>query len=309
MVRRLLGVVFCILLACGSGASAAEMQKISVGYVPVADFAPLFVAKDKGFFEKHGLDVTLTKILLASNVPGALVAGSLDIGMGTPPMLLVTSESGLDFQAIAAVSRLKKDNPFVSLIARKQDNITDPVQLKDKKVGVPGFNSSMDITFRKWLMDRHIPYGDGPGQVHIVEAIFPQMHDLLAGGQLDAAIALEPFRSRILGDGTGTNLRDFFSDLSPDAIAAIWMAKREWIKAHPDIVNGFRAGLAEGIADLQANAGEFEAIQMKYLGFASKPRPDWSLKVSKEDLTFFADISKQVGLIHQTPQIDQLIAP
>ena len=107
MVRRLFGAV-CALVAFATAASAADLQKISVGYVPVADFAPLFVAKDKGFFEQHGLDVTLTKILLASNVPGALVAGSLDIGMGTPPMLLVTNESGLDFEAIAAVSRLEE---------------------------------------------------------------------------------------------------------------------------------------------------------------------------------------------------------
>jgi NitT/TauT family transport system substrate-binding protein len=304
MHRRLLGI-FCALFAYASAASAAEMQKISVGYVPVADFAPLFVAKDKNFFEKHGLDVTLTKILLASNVPGALVAGSLDIGMGTPPMLLVTSESGLDLEAIAAVSRLKKDNPFVSLIARPQANIKEAADLKGKKLGVPGFNSSMDITFRKWLMDRNVK----PSDVNFVEAIFPQMHDLLAGGQLDAAIVLEPFRSRILNDGTGLNVRDFFGDLSADAIAAIWMAKADWIKGHADIVNGFRAGLADGIADLQANPPEFESIQMKYLGFASPAKPDWSLKVTKEDLAFFADVSREVGLIHQSPQIDKLIAP
>jgi NitT/TauT family transport system substrate-binding protein len=308
-MRRRLLALFCILFAFTCGASAAEMQKINVGYVPVADFAPLFVAKDKGFFEKKGLDVTLIKILLASNVPGALVAGSLDIGMGTPPMLLVTNESGLDFQVIAAVSRLHKENPFISLIARKQDNITDAAQLKDKKVGVPGFNSSMDITFRKWMMDRHIPYGDGPGQVHLVEAIFPQMHDLLAGGQLDAALVIEPFRTLIIKDGTGNNVRDYFSDLSPDAVAAIWMAKADWIKAHPDIVVGFRTALAEGIADLNANPPEFQSIQVKYLGFASPAKPDWSLQVSKEDLDFFAGISTQVGLIHQQPQIEKLIAP
>ena len=304
MFRRLLGV-FCALFLFAGSASAAELQKISVGYVPVADFAPLFVAKDKGFFEKKGLDVTLTKILLASNVPGALVAGSLDIGMGTPPMLLVTNESGLDFQAIAAVSRLKKDNPFISLVARKQDNVTDAAQLKDKKVGVPGFNSSMDITFRKWLMDRNVK----PSDVNFVEAIFPQMHDLLAGGQLDAALVIEPFRTLIIKDGTGTNVRDYFSDLSPDAVAAIWMAKADWIKAHPDIIAGFRAGLEEGIADLHANPPEFQSIQMKYLGFASPAKPDWSLHVTKEDLAFFAGISTQVGLIHQQPQIDKLIAP
>jgi len=200
---RLLGI-FGILFAFVSRAPAAELQKISVGYVPVADFAPLFIAKDKGFFEQKGLDVTLTKILLASNVPGALVAGSLDIGMGTPQMLLVTNESGLDFQAIAAVSRLEKDNPFISLIARPQANIKEAADMKGKKLGVPGFNSSMDITFRKWLMDRNIK----PSDVNFVEAVFPQMHDLLAGGQLDAALVIEPFRTLIIKDGTGVNVRD-----------------------------------------------------------------------------------------------------
>jgi NitT/TauT family transport system substrate-binding protein len=143
----------------------------------------------------------------------------------------------------------------------------------------------------------------------LVEAIFPQMHDLLAGGQLDAAIALEPFRSRIIGDGTGTNLRDFFSDLTPDAVAAIWMAKRDWIAAHPDIIAAFRAAYTDGINDLAANPPEFETIQKKYLGFASPALPNFSLKLSPDDLAFYASVSEQVGLIHQKPQIDKLIAP
>jgi NitT/TauT family transport system substrate-binding protein len=292
-------------MALLSDASAAELEKIAVGYVPVADFAPAFIAKDKGYFEQHGLDVTMTKIALASNVPGALVAKSLDIGMGTPPMLLVTSESGLDLIAIAAVSRLTKDNPFVSLIARPAANIKVAADLKGKKLGVPGFNSSMDISFRKWLMDRNV----APSEVNIVEAVFPQMHDLLAGGTLDAAIVLEPFRTLIIRDGTGVNVRDFFSDLSPDALAAIWMAKADWIANHRTTIEGFRAALTEGIADLQKNPAEFQSIQMKWLGFASPSVPSFSLKVTKEDLAFFADVSKQVGLIHQPPQLEKLIAP
>jgi NitT/TauT family transport system substrate-binding protein len=304
MGRRLLGVL-CVLLGLATGASAAELQKISIGYIPVSDFAPLYIAKDKGFFEKHGLDVTLVKIALASNVPGALVAGSLDIGMGTPPMLLVTTESGLDFQAIAGVSRLEKDNPFVSLIARPAANIKDAADLKGKKLGVPGFNSTMDITIRKWLLDRNVK----PSDVNFVEAVFPQMHDELAGGQLDAAIVLEPFRTLIIKDGTGVNVRDFFGDLTPDAVAAIWMAKGDWIKAHPDIVAAFRAAYTDGIADLAANPPEFETIQKKYLGFASPALPSFSLKLTKADLAFYADVSKQVGLIHQEPQLDKLIAP
>jgi NitT/TauT family transport system substrate-binding protein len=304
MRRRLIGMVLG-LAVLASGASAAELQKVSAGYIPVADFAPAFIAKDKGYFEKHGLDVTLTKILLASNVPGALQSQSLDIGLGTPPMILVTAESGLEFQVVAGLSRLTKDNTFVSAIARPAANIKTAEDFKGKKVGVPGFNSSMDISFRKWLMDR----GVDPHQVNFVEAIFPQMHDLLAGGTIDAAVVLEPFRSMIIGDGTGANVRDFFSDLSPDALAGFWMARADWIAAHREAVAGFRAALAEGIADLKANPDDFIAIQKKYLGFASPKEPTFALAVSKEDLAFFADISKQVGLLHQTPQLDKLIAP
>ncbi len=303
--RLLRWIPILLALAFAPEAVAAELQKISVGYVPVADFAPAFIAKDKGYFENHGLDVTLTKILLASNVPAALVSRSLDIGMGTPPMLLVTAESGLDLVAIAGISRLVKDNPFVSLIARPAANIHVAADLKGKKLGVPGFNSSMDIAIRKWLMDRNV----APSDVNFVEAIFPQMHDMLAGGTLDAAIVLEPFRSLILRDGTGVNVGNFFADLSPDAIAAFWMAKSDWVAANRGAVEGFRAALGEGIAELKRDPSEFQSIQMKYLGFASPVEPSFSLTVTKEDLAFFADMSRQVGVIHQPPQLDKLIAP
>ena len=306
-MRRMIFGALCALLTgtLVAHADAAELQKISAGYVPVGDFAPAFIAKDKGYFEKHGLDVTLTKILLASNIPGALQSQSLDIGLGTPPILLVTSESGLDFQVVAGLARFTNDNPFVSVIARPAADIRGAAGFKGKKVGVPGFNSSMDITFRKWLMDQGVAVKD----VNLVEASFPQMHDLLAGGTIDAAIVLEPFRSIILGDKTGVNVRDFLSDISPNAVASFWMSRTDWVAAHHDAIVGFRAALAEGIADLKQNPEEFKAIQIKWLGFASPKAPTFSLDVSKADLAFFADISKQVGLIHQTPQLDKLIAP
>ena len=193
----------------------------------------------------------------------------------------------------------------MSLIARPAANIHVAADLKGKKLGVPGFNSSMDIAIRKWLMDRNV----APSDVNFVEAIFPQMHDMLAGGTLDAAIVLEPFRSLILSDGTGVNVGNFFADLSPDAIAAFWMAKSDWVAANRGAVEGFRAALGEGIAELKRDPSEFQSIQMKYLGFASPVEPSFSLTVTKEDLAFFADMSRQVGVIHQPPQLDKLIAP
>ena len=81
-------------------------------------------------------------------------------------------------------------------------------------LGVPGFRSVMDVTFRKWLLTK----GINPSELNIVEASFPQMRDLLKGGQLDAVAVVEPFKSRIIGDQTGNNVADYLADLGPDLL-------------------------------------------------------------------------------------------
>src|SRR5579862_7900272 len=74
-----------LALACPRGASA---ETIRVGYTPSASFDAAFIAKDQGFFQKRGLDVELQVIALNSNIPSAMVAGSIDIGGTTTTVLL-----------------------------------------------------------------------------------------------------------------------------------------------------------------------------------------------------------------------------
>jgi NitT/TauT family transport system substrate-binding protein len=70
-VKRL--ELLLLLWAAVAMASAHAQTKINIGYSPAADFTPVFAAKDKGYFEKRGLDATLTRIPLASNIPAAMV--------------------------------------------------------------------------------------------------------------------------------------------------------------------------------------------------------------------------------------------
>src|SRR3978361_753030 len=147
------GLIGAAMLGAIAAASAASAEtKLTVGYVPVTDFLPLLVAQDKQIFARHGLDVTPTKIMLASNVPAALVSESIDIGMGTGTMLLQTAASGPDLLPTCSAAPLMKDNPIVSLVARKGVAIKDAADFKGKKLGVPGFNSVIDVTVRKWLL-------------------------------------------------------------------------------------------------------------------------------------------------------------
>src|SRR5688500_3240005 len=97
---------------------AAAQQKFSIGYIATADSLPVVVAKEKGIFDKHKLDVTLVRIPLASNIPASVMSDSVQIGMGTGPMLLQTADGGLGLIGIGGVSQITKESSIISIVAR-----------------------------------------------------------------------------------------------------------------------------------------------------------------------------------------------
>jgi ABC-type nitrate/sulfonate/bicarbonate transport system substrate-binding protein len=61
---------------------------VKVGWMPSDHQAPAFIAKTKGFFENHGLNVEFEKFIAGPQMMAGLVSGALDIAMaGVPPVL------------------------------------------------------------------------------------------------------------------------------------------------------------------------------------------------------------------------------
>ena len=296
---RTLSAVILAAIAC----IAMAQSKVNIGYSPAADFTPVFAAKDNGFFEKRGLDVTLTRIPLASNIPAAIVADSLQIGMGTGSMLVQTAEAGLGLVALNGASRFQKSNSIVSLVARSGEKIQKPEDFKGKKVGVPGLNSMLHVLFQKWLLDNKVPLN----QVTMIEAPFPQMNDMLKGGTIDAAVAIEPFRTRIVSGNTGYRVADYVTDVQDNVLAAFWMAKADWAKANPQAVRAFREAYDEALAWCVKNPEEAKQLQVKYLGFPSPVVPSYSSSISPEDLEIFEQAGRQVGMLRGPVDVRNLV--
>ena len=91
-----------------------------------------------------------------SNIPPALVAGSLQIGMSTATVLLQAVDGGIDLNVVAGATRMLKDNPTISLVVRKETQIKAATDVKGKKIGVPGVDSVADVMFRKWLKNNGV---------------------------------------------------------------------------------------------------------------------------------------------------------
>jgi len=302
--RKILALLGTFALAGFAAFPAAGQQtKVAIGYTPAADFVPAFIAKDKGFFDQRNLDVTLTRVNIASNVPSILISGSLQIGMGTAPMLLQAAEGGLSLVTISGVSRFKKENAMSALVARTGLQISNAGDLRGKKIGVPGINSFFDVVLRKWLLNNKVALN----QVTFVEAPFPQMKDLLKGGTLDAVAVIEPFRSRVLSDNTGYRVSDFVSEVQADMLGAFWMTTSAWAAANPQPIRAFREAYAEAIAYALQNPAEAKALEAKYLGVAGPIVPSYSTEIKPADLEFFAAIGREIGSLRQAVDVSKLI--
>ena len=120
-MRKAIGL-FATLAVCAAigDARATEMTKLAVSYSATADFAPAFIAKDAGIFEKHGLDVTLTNLATTSLSPPALMSGSLQIASNSPPLLLLANDGGMDLVAVAGVAAMDEKHPRSSLVTSRR---------------------------------------------------------------------------------------------------------------------------------------------------------------------------------------------
>jgi NitT/TauT family transport system substrate-binding protein len=298
------GLIGLMLASSFAGSQTATAQtKISIGYTAAGDFLPAFVAYEKGYFAKRGIDASFTRVALASNIPAALMSKSIDIGAGTGSGLLQAVEGGLDLVAVCGAARQRSDNPTVSLLARKDLNINSPVDLKGKKIGVPGLNSVIDVVLRVWLEAKGVPVN----QVTLIEASFPQMNDLLRGKTLDAVAVLEPFRSKIEQDGTAVKVSDFFSEVHDGMIFGFWISTRLWADANPKAVTDFREALAEAIVYAKAYPEDVKTIEAKYLGVKMPGFSSFDIEIKPADLDVYAKMGKDLGLLRENVNAVSLI--
>jgi len=143
--------------------------------------------------------------------------------------------------------------------------------------------------------------------VTLVEVIFPQQHDMLKGGNIDAVITIEPFRSRMLNDGTGFKIADYVGEINPDVLAVLWMARRDWAAANPQAVKAFREAYADAIEWGAKNPEESKKILAKYVGFASPVLPDYGVEVKLSDLEFFEKVERELGKLRGPVDVSKLV--
>ena len=136
----LIGVV-AALLSGSAGDSAAQTSNLTAFYTaPVVSMAPMWIAKEAGFFRKHGLDVRL--VFIASGPLGttSILSGDVDVGVigGFAPVRAISGGA----KNLVIIGQTK--NRMTGAIVGKKE-IADVRELRGKRLGIDRVGSNPDM--------------------------------------------------------------------------------------------------------------------------------------------------------------------
>ena len=243
---RFLPVLFLLLIltACGAGVQALPtstsqpMQKVrlGVGFIPNVQFAPLYVAQQKGFYADEGLEVDI-EYGFENDFVSLAAQGKREFAIASGDQVILARSQGLP---IVYVMKWYQRYP-VALLSLKSSGIAAPADLPGKKVGLPGF---FGATFIGW---KALVYSTGIDEqaVKLEEIGFTQAA-ALQQGLVDAAmvyVANEP--NQLRSEGLEVNVIEVSDYI--DLVSNGLVVGEKLMNDNPDLVKRMTRATLRGL--------------------------------------------------------------
>jgi NitT/TauT family transport system substrate-binding protein len=247
--------------------------KLQLKWVPQAQFAGYYVAKEKGYYDEEGLDVEI--------VPGGpdivpeqqVAVGAAQIGVDWVASLLAHQEQGMPLVQIAQIFQ----NSGLVLVSKKEAGIASGADLKGRKVGnwMGGNEFELLALFDKYGID---PIRD----LEFIKQGFTM--DQFLSGELDAASAMT-YNEYLVVLGAGIPAEELsVIDMNEEGVAMLednLFANREWLENNKETAAKFVRASLKGWKDAIANPEEAVDIVMAEVDAGSTTR-EHQLNMMKE---------------------------
>jgi NitT/TauT family transport system substrate-binding protein len=253
-MKNFLLILLCVpllLAACGGKPTAATPIKITLGYIPNVQFAPMYVAVDKGYFANEGLDVELT--YMDENQAAALVgADALQFAVISGEQVLLARAQGLPVVYVAA---WYQQYP-VSVVAESLQGIHSPADLRGKTIGLPGLYGANYIGLRALLHAGGLTEAD----VTLDSIGYTQVESLVTGRDQAVSVytANEPVQLRARGYQIDELRVADYVQLASNGL----ITNERTIAANPDLVRRVVRAFLHGLYNTISNPETAYQISM-----------------------------------------------
>ncbi|SEB57324.1 ABC-type nitrate/sulfonate/bicarbonate transport system, substrate-binding protein [Beijerinckia sp. 28-YEA-48] len=212
---------------------------------------PDIIAKDKGFYEKEGLNVEHIMTSPTTITP-SLIGGTTQFGFINASQLVLAIEGGAD---LVAIGQGADPSPY-SLMALSSIKSVNDLKGKTISLAEPGdvyAEATRDILRKAGLdpaKDVIFRYGGNSNQ---------RMAAIMAGA-VDAVPVVPP-QDRMLID-RGFNAIAFYPDYYPRLALSLTAVRRPWAQQNPELVKAFLRAQAAAIQWLYDPANKKEALEL-----------------------------------------------
>lgn len=227
----------------GAGTATADTKpaelkklKIQLKWVPQAQFAGIYAAKEKGFYKDEGLDVEIVPGGPDVVIEQQVANGAVDLGISSMDSVLVNRDNGLPLVSLAQITQKSS----YRLIAKKSTGIDSPAKMKGKKVG--SWMGSQQFQVLAFLEKNGL---DPKKDIQLVKQGFTM--DQFFNDQLDVAISTIYNEYHVVLE-SGMKESDMYVFNIEDAGVAMLedtlIAKKDWVEKNRDVaVKAVRATL------------------------------------------------------------------
>jgi len=259
-MRRVVALLFALL---AGPAMAQQLVKMKAGMVTGIDQIGLPIALERGFFEKHGLDVEIARPYATGvDALNALQAGESEIVQVGVPMIGAVLR-GMDLVALGNYSgnatKLGSD-ATMALVAREGSGIAkgDLSTLRGKKIA-----ASFGTINHLYILALLEKAGLTPNDVTLVNTPPPDMTVALLAKGIDAFSGWDPWPIVALKDVPGAV--EIIRGGDVISYLGFNVALRSFVEKNGDTIEKFLAALSEGDKWMRANPKQAAQVATRWI--------------------------------------------
>jgi nitrate/nitrite transport system substrate-binding protein len=252
--------------ATGSS-SSSENRKVKLGFIALTDCSSIIMAKELGYFEERGVDVTIEKQASWPATRDNLLTDQIDgcHGLYTLPLSVATGIGGDGRRDIFVAMMLNNNGQAITLNKNLADaGYGDAAKAADALAAAGGANLAMtfpggthDLWLRYWLLAGGVPL-DSVG----IEAVPPaQMVQNMATNNVQGFCVGEPWGAVAVRQDIGfTHLAT--QDIWQNHPEKAFLVTRKFKEERPDVVKDCMAAILKASKWLDDFANRDEAAEV-----------------------------------------------
>lgn len=253
--------IMAIMMLPISGYSSESLEKpIRMAYLQSdLHHLALWVALDKGLFERNGATVKIEGVFKAGpEIMTAFAAGELDMAyVGEAPSTTAVANNAAK---VVVVSQVNTEGSAL-VVSNNTSGIGKLADLQGKTIAVPGHSTVQDFLLRRALREKGIE----PQQLNIIVLKPPEMIGALRTSQIDAFIAWEPYPSKARTQSAGRNLATS-KDMWPGHPCCVLVTDTKFMSEHPERVKAVVRSHIEATDYIHQHPDEAVKLGVKYTG-------------------------------------------